>query len=240
MIARIPLARLGGIPIVVGLSWVLVVPMVGVGLFAGIDPQRGAAAGRVAVAAAGTVLLFASIVVHELGHALIARRRGVVVERVVVFLFGGYSEMNLERASPQTQAVVTLAGPLASVVLAAGLTLLAPVAPAEAGMRSVVSLLAVVNVGVAVFNLLPAYPLDGGRVLRALLIGAGVGPARAGRLATRVGVGCGVSLVAGGVALSALGRPISLVIVPVGAVVAVLAAASRATTSPPSTAPEET
>ncbi len=238
MTARIPLARFGGVPVTVGLSWLLVVPVVGVALFAGIDPERGTTAGRIAVAASGTVLMFASIVVHELGHALVALRRGVAVERVVVFLFGGYSEMSLERASPETQVIVTMAGPLASITLAAGLVLVAMVAPVGAGLRGVISLLAAVNVGVAVFNLLPAFPLDGGRILRALLLGAGIGAVRAERLAARVGIGCGLVLIAAGAALSLLGRPISLVIVPVGGVVAVLAAAARSRSAPPAAVEE--
>ncbi len=211
----------------VGVSWLLVVPVVGIALFAGIEVSQGGLIWRVVMAGVGTVLLFASIVFHELGHVLVARRRGVDVQRVVVVLFGGYSEMDLEAAVPDDQVAVTVAGPIASVVLAGVLLVPAFVAPEAAGMRSILSLLAVVNVGVAFFNLLPAYPLDGGRILRALLVGAGVEPARAERLTVRVGIGCGAVIVGGGVALSVAGRPASLMVVPVGVAVVVLAAGAR-------------
>lgn len=227
MTGRILLGRVAGVGVLVGVSWLLIAPVVGLALFAGIEPSQGALGWRIAVAAAGSAVLFASIIVHELGHVFVARRRGVAVERVVVFLFGGYSEMDLDTASPDVQVAVSVAGPLASVGLAVVLLGPALVAPRAAGIRGVAGLLAVVNVGVAVFNLLPGYPLDGGRILRALLIGMGMEEIKAERLAARIGIGCGTAVVVAGVALSIAGRTASLLIVPVGVVVVVLAAAHR-------------
>lgn len=223
----IPLGRVRGVPILVGPSWLVVVPVVGVALFAGIDAELGGSWWRAAVALGGTVLLFASVLVHELGHSVAAVHYGVAVERVVVFLFGGYSEMDLESAEPPDQISVSLAGPIASAMLALVTAVAAALVPEWAGMRRTLALLALVNIAVALFNLLPGYPLDGGRMLRAGLMMAGLEPARAYLISARVGVGLGTAVVAGGLWLSVAGEPASLVAVPVGALVVVLAVAAH-------------
>lgn len=219
--------RFGGVPVTIGLSWLAVVPLVAVALFAGIPPHLGSGVERGAVAVFGTVLLFASVLMHELGHAVVARRRGIRVDRVVVFLFGGYSEMDLDQADPSDDIAISVAGPAASALLAAVMIAIAVPAPEWAGSRRTLALLGLVNAGVAVFNLLPGFPLDGGRIVRAALIEAGFDSRRAQVVTSRLGVALGGVAIAVGVWMSVRGEVGSIVAVPVGVLVVVIAAAAH-------------
>lgn len=216
------IARIGSITLEVGWSWLIVAPLVGIALFASIDPATGTASTRAVVAAGGAVVLFGSVVAHELGHALVALNRGVEVERVAIFLLGGFSEMDLDSVEPRTERAIVLAGPIVSGSLG-GFLVAGSVAPDWAGSGHVLAVLAVVNLGVALFNLLPAYPLDGGRWLRSALEGRGRSRPDAERVAVRVGAALGVAVVVGAVILSVAGRPESLVALPVGAMLIGLA-----------------
>jgi Zn-dependent protease len=231
----IPFGRYGGVPVTVGPSWLLVVPIVGLALFAGIDTRLGETWERVFVAGFGTILLFASVLVHELGHTVAAIRRGITVERVVVFLFGGYSEMDLDGADPVDDIAVSLAGPIASAGLALATLVVALPAPEWAGMQRTLALLGIVNFGVALFNLLPGFPLDGGRMVRASLIGAGFEQRRADVITARLGIGLGMLAVAAGIWMTLRGDPAAIVALPVGVLVLVLAGAAH-----PRRAPEKT
>lgn len=205
----------------------IVVPIVGLALFAGIEVRLGATWERVLVASVGTLLLFVSVLIHELGHALEARRRGIGVERVVVFLFGGYSEMDLDDADPADDMAVSAAGPIASTVLAFGTLVAAVAAPEWAGSRRTLALLGLVNVGVAVFNLLPGFPLDGGRIVRAALIESGLERRRAEVITARLGVVLGVVAAAFGIWMAVRGNAGAIVAIPVGVIVTVIAAAAH-------------
>ena len=128
-----------------------------------------------AVAAAFAVAVFAGIVAHELAHALVARRFGVHTASITLFLFGGVAEMDAEPGTPLADALIALAGPAMSAALAflalAAAFALDHVAPAitGAGVGRLAVYLALANGVLAAFNLLPAYPMDGGRVLRAMI-----------------------------------------------------------------------
>jgi len=226
----------GGVEIVVGVSWLFLLPVVALGVFAGIDPGSGSIFGRAVVAGTGSLLLWASVVAHELGHAVEARRHGIVVERVVVFLLGGYSEMDLNPAHPQQEWRIAAAGPIASGFVALVLASVGLLAPASGGLDWMLLLLAAVNAGVAVFNSVPAFPLDGGRMLRASLVHRGRSPAAAGRIAKGAGLVLGTGIAIGGVGLSLLGSGTSLVAVPVGLLVLVMATAADSNTHPLSVA----
>lgn len=210
----------------VGPSWWLMLPLVGTGIFSTIDPSAGSTSARIVIAAGGAFGLVASIVGHELAHAVAAVRRSVAVERVVVFLLGGYSEMALDGSRPGVEIAVALAGPIASGAAAVVLLGVAAVAPAAAGLAGTLGLLAVVNAGVAAFNLVPAFPLDGGRVLRAALVRRGRTPEAARRIAAWSGVALGSVTALGGVIASLLGSGPSVIVVPGGILVLVLAAAA--------------
>ncbi|MFH1105569.1 MAG: M50 family metallopeptidase [Actinomycetota bacterium] len=227
MTPTIPLGRIGGVPIRVGLSWLVVMPLVAALLFAGIDPDEASTLGRVLVACAGTIGMFGSVVVHEAGHALVATHLGVRVQRIVLFLFGGYTEMETDAARPGAQAAVSVAGPVLSGLLALAFWGAAAVAPDADGFARMLRLIAVVNAAVAAFNLLPGFPLDGGRITRSLLVMSGMGPHRAQTVTTWFGIAIGITLVAAGAIGHAAGRPGALLTMPVGVLIIVLASAGR-------------
>jgi len=225
----IPLGRIGGVPVRMGPSWLVVAPVVAVGLFAGIDRSLGSLQIRALVAAVGTVALFGSVLVHEAGHALVARRLDVEVRRIVLFLFGGYTEMEVGKARPSHEALISFAGPVVSAVLGLVFWGCSTVGPDAAGVAQSFRMLAVVNGAVAVFNLLPGSPLDGGRITRSLLVMSGLSVSRAGAVTTWLGVGIGSMLVVVALVGNAVGRPGALIALPVGAMAAVLAWAARPT-----------
>ena len=117
------------------------------------------------------LLLFVSVLIHELAHAVTARGRGIPVERITLFIFGGVAEMRMEARRPGDEFVLTIVGPLASLALAGAFWGLghgaAAVGADTLGMLS--TTLGYLNLILAVFNMVPAFPLDGGRVLRSIL-----------------------------------------------------------------------
>src|SRR5512146_2292402 len=119
---------------------------------------------------AGAIGLFGSIVFHELAHSLVAKRFGLPIKGITLFIFGGVSEMEDESPSPKAEFFMAIAGPLSSILL--GLILYAAFTSGEnysMPFHGVLGYLAIINVVLAGFNLIPAYPLDGGRVLRSIL-----------------------------------------------------------------------
>lgn len=119
----------------------------------------------------GALLLFLSVLLHELAHSVVARSRGIPVQGITLFIFGGVAEMSMEPRTPGDEFVLTVAGPLASLTLAALFGLLSR-AGWSLGIEAVGALagtLAFLNLVLAVFNMIPAFPLDGGRVLRAAI-----------------------------------------------------------------------
>jgi len=142
--------------------------------------------------------LFAGVVLHELGHSLVAKRYGFPIESITLWLFGGIAQLTEMPEDWRTELYIAVAGPAVSVVLG-GLSYAAFVSIPSSGsilveaLRFVLSYLAVVNVALAVFNLMPGFPMDGGRVLRALL--ARTRPyARATQIAAEVGKGFAILL----------------------------------------------
>lgn len=206
--------RLGRIARVrVGVNWSVIVifTLIALGLAAGRFPILYPGLPTVAYSAAGLVaglVFFASLLAHELAHAIVARRNGVGVEAITLWLFGGVAKLEGEPATPAADFRVAAVGPGVSLVLAAGFGVLAVVAAALSApdlVVGVVGWLALINAVLAVFNLVPAAPLDGGRILRAVLwwrtgdrTRAAVGAARAGRT-------FGWFLIAFGVAVAVFG-----------------------------------
>ena len=177
----IGLGRVLGVPVRVDLSWfagLALVVFFGRELWAPASPGAAgdpAAGGPAAVGEGAAVLLslafalafFASILVHELAHALVARALGVPTAEIKLFLFGGVARIVGEPADAGGEALLAMAGPLASVTLAGLLALAGQVAVGTAG--DLLAWLFLGNLVVAAFNLLPGFPLDGGRVARALV-----------------------------------------------------------------------
>jgi Zn-dependent protease len=132
------------------------------------------------------LLLFASVLVHEFAHAVIARHFGTRTRVIVLFLFGGVAQIADEPPTPRAEFLVAIAGPLASLGLAATLGALAPLLGVRP-LGTVVQYLAYANLMLGVFNLIPGFPLDGGRVLRALLWRSSRNLERSTRIAARIG-----------------------------------------------------
>jgi Zn-dependent protease len=204
MTASIRFGRIAGIP--VGASWsALLIAL----LFAwslGGDLLPAQVPGLVPVAywlagAAGAGLFLASLLAHEIGHALVARRAGLRVRGITLWLLGGVAQLEDEPASPRDELRVAIVGPAVSLALAGAFGVAAAalsVVGAPALLVVMAAWLALGNVALGVFNLLPAAPLDGGRVLRGLLWRRHGNRVRAAVTATRAGVWVGTGLVAYG------------------------------------------
>jgi Zn-dependent protease/CBS domain-containing protein len=120
------------------------------------------------VGAAIAILFFASVLVHELTHALVARRFGITVRDITLFVFGGAATLESDAKTPGQEALIAFSGPLSSVVLGAAFYVLA-VLTVRDPMGAIFGWLAFINITLGIFNLIPGYPMDGGRILRAAL-----------------------------------------------------------------------
>jgi len=164
----IVIARLFGIPVYVSPYWILIA-----GVFILIYASELAStlhgATRFIVAAAFVVLLYVSVLIHELSHSLVARGYGLPVRRILLYPLGGFSEIEQEPPTPGREFLVSAAGPALSLALAAGGYGLMRVVPADTVGGTLVHLLSWANLVVGIFNLLPGLPLDGGRMLRAVI-----------------------------------------------------------------------
>ncbi|MGZ5438667.1 MAG: site-2 protease family protein [Candidatus Aminicenantales bacterium] len=208
------LFRIFGFEVKVDWSWLILGALIVWSLATGLFPVWYKGLGKAdywAMGVAGAVGLFLSIVFHELWHSLIARRFGLNMRGITLFLFGGVSEMADEPPSPKAEFFLAVAGPISSVVLAAVLLavsyLLTGPGPTTA-VTGVLNYLGYLNFVLAGFNLIPAFPLDGGRVLRAILWGAWNDLRRATRVATTIGAGLGAGLMFLGVVQFFMGRSI--------------------------------
>jgi|SRR5579884_98846 len=208
----IPLGRVLGVR--VGLNWsmLLIFLLVAWSLADSLLPDTApgnSAAAYWTAALAGTFLFYASLLAHELAHSVVARRYGVVVEGITLWLFGGVSRLHGDAPSARAELRIAAVGPLTSLGLAmAGVVVSMGLAMLDmpALVVSVAMWLAVVNGMLAVFNLLPAFPLDGGRVLRAVLWQRRHDQVSATRSAARAGVVLGWALsLLGGVELVVTG-----------------------------------
>jgi Zn-dependent protease/CBS domain-containing protein len=199
--------RLGtvlGIEVIVDLSLLVVASLLTWSLYIDVERAFPTTDSNLLLVASllGGVLFFGSVFLHELSHSVVAARRGLTVRRIRLFIFGGVSEIEEEASSPSDELAVTVAGPAASAVLGVLFLLVAWLLPGSVRLAARLSaVLGVANLSIAVFNLLPGLPLDGGRVLRAFVWRRSGDRERATRLAVRTGRGLGLLLVVGGVAL---------------------------------------
>jgi len=167
----IPIGRLFGITIDLDYSWFLIFGLVTWILAASYYPAefRDWSEGEYwAMGAITAILLFVSVLIHELAHSLVARRYGIPVPRITLFLFGGVSQIASEPPSPGTEFWIAVVGPLTSFALWAVCWELEPVVASSQPLFALLEYLAVLNLILAVFNLIPGFPLDGGRVFRAI------------------------------------------------------------------------
>ena len=205
------IARIWGIPISVHVSWLLVFALVAAslagGYFPSLHPEWGAVT-RWALGALTSLAFFACILAHELGHSRVALRNGIPIRRITLFVFGGVAQISREAASPGAEFRIAIAGPLTSLGLA-GLFAGIGTAAGSVAVASVPALwLARINLYVALFNLLPGFPLDGGRVLRAAVWAWTGSFERSDRVASRAGEALALALIGFGV-LRALGGDVA-------------------------------
>ena len=218
----LPLLRLFGIRVGVNYSWFLVLFVVIFVLWDSLSDTLQASETTVyVVAVAAAASFFGSIVAHELGHALAARREGIAVEGIDLFLFGGVMKMSRDTDSPGAEFRVAVAGPLVTLLIIVLASLVAVLiaggdsfwdaarlsAEADASpVEVVISLLVSMNMVLLLFNLVPAFPLDGGRIARAAAWKLTGDRHRATRFAARIGIGFGWVLILGGLALVVVGN----------------------------------
>ncbi|MFW6060951.1 MAG: site-2 protease family protein [Phycisphaeraceae bacterium] len=201
---RFHLFTLFGFPIYIDLSWFIIAVLVtwslAVGLFGSEElfpmlvDQPGT---RWAMGIIGALGLFASIVLHELGHAKMAESYGLPMRGITLFIFGGVAEMSQEPPSAKAEFMVAVAGPIVSIAIAAvttggwaiGRALEAPVS-----VTAVLGYLGLINAILVAFNMIPAFPLDGGRVLRSILWAAKDNLRWATRITSSIGSGFGIAL----------------------------------------------
>ncbi|MEO3805144.1 site-2 protease family protein [Nonomuraea sp. B1E8] len=201
MRSSISLGRIGGIPVGLNASVLVIVVILLVGLAFGRFPAVFPGSSPVAYWLAGlatAVLFLASLLAHELSHALVAKRHGIDVAHITLWLLGGVAELRGEPRSPGADLKIAAVGPLTSLVCGVGFGAIALLVAAAGGaplLSGMFVYLAAVNVILAVFNLIPAAPLDGGRVLRAALWWRWGDRTRAAVTAARAGRGFGFVLI---------------------------------------------
>jgi Zn-dependent protease/CBS domain-containing protein len=203
---NLSLGRIFGIH--VGLNWSLLVvaALIAWSLDTSLLPTASPGQTSGAYWTAGVISAFvflASLLAHELAHSVVATRRGVKVEGITLWLFGGVSRFSSDTASPGAQALITFVGPLTSLVLGAVFYLAAVAVGggAHPGLFSAtLSWLGYINISLGVFNLVPAFPLDGGRLLQSLIWLRTGDRLRATRIAARIGMGFAYLLIAYGLA----------------------------------------
>lgn len=192
MNGNLRVGNLFGIPFFVHVSWFFVLALVtfnfGSGLFAQF-PWLGGQAWLLGLVAG--LLLFGSVLLHELGHSFAARQQGIGVNSITLFLFGGLASLEDEAETPAGAFWIAIAGPLVSLILFAALSLVLTSSWITGPMATIVGLLAYINLTLALFNLIPGLPLDGGNVLKAIVWKVTGNQYRGVRWASRMGQGIG-------------------------------------------------
>ena len=190
-----------GIPIRVDASWVLICALITWMLAVGYFPRQLPGLEPIAYWANGllaALLLFASVLIHELAHSVVAIRHGLTVRDITLHLLGGVSQLEDEPGDPRTEFVMAGAGPLASLAIALALWLVRLGVDAP-WVEATLTYLVYVNTAVGLFNLVPGFPLDGGRLLRAIVWHATGDFSRATATASRIGGYVAVGLVVLGI-----------------------------------------
>src|SRR6266480_788404 len=195
MKAQIKLFRIFGIQIGLHYSWLLIAVLIVLSLagqFAATNAQWGTNI-IWGVAVLTALLFFATIVIHELSHAAIAKARGLPVRSITLFALGGVAQIEKEASDAKTEFWMGIAGPITSAVIgiiclgiAAGVGW-TPSGSHQSPLAAMLGWLGVINILLAVFNMIPGFPLDGGRVLRAVIWWITASAARATRVATAIG-----------------------------------------------------
>lgn len=191
MNSSIRLMEIKGIPVEIHISWLLVFFLFSITLAQGYFPNavEGLETGTYWLAGIiSTLVIFASVLTHEFGHSLVAIREGIPIKKIVLFIFGGVAQMETEPKSPAAEFKVTAAGPLTSLLIAliAGGIYYLFLPPGKI-VSEAVFIVARLNLVMAVFNLIPAFPLDGGRLFRSIVWFFGKNMLKATRISVALG-----------------------------------------------------
>ena len=196
-----PLFRVRGIEVGVHVSWLIVFGLVTWSIAMGFVPQALpgiAAVDAWIIGAISAVLLFASVLLHELAHSFVAISRGLPVHSITLFVFGGVSNLTAEPKDPRAEFLIAIVGPLTSFAIAGGALVLANL-PLDERIGVVVTYLIIVNALLGAFNLIPGFPLDGGRVFRSVIWRVTGSVRRATEIAASLGQLVGFGFVAWGI-----------------------------------------
>jgi Zn-dependent protease/predicted transcriptional regulator len=202
---QLNLFKLFGFQVKIDFSWVFIAVLIAWSLSTGLFPfQYQGLSTRTywIMGIIGSLGLFLSIIIHEFSHSLAARRYGMHMKGITLFIFGGMAEMSDEPPSPRAEFMMAVVGPVTSILLA-GVFYVIYIAGATQGqpnpVNGVVRYLAFINALLAAFNVVPAFPLDGGRMLRSVLWGVKGDLRWATRVSARIGSGFGILLIGIGI-----------------------------------------
>jgi len=201
MKGSIKLGKIFGIPLNINYTWFVIIVLVTVSYATVTFPAQNAdwsAAGYWLIGLLTALLLFVSVLLHELAHSLVSIARGTQVEDITLFIFGGVSRITEEMKKPLDELLMAAAGPAVSLLLGIILGIIALITPPESIVASITRTLAIMNLGLAFFNMIPGFPLDGGRVLRAAIWGVSQNMRLATRVATSIGRAIATLMIVGG------------------------------------------
>lgn len=187
---NIPIGTIHGIKIRINWSWIIIFVLVMWSLAAGYFPDHfkgWSTAEYWLVSAAAALLLFLSVMVHELSHSFVAQARGIPVDSITLYIFGGVSNITKEPTSAGEEFAVAFAGPLSSIVIGLIFGALYAAVGSPDWLHAMFGYLGGINIVLALFNLIPAFPLDGGRVFRSIVWAMTHDMQRATRLSAVVG-----------------------------------------------------
>ncbi len=201
----INLFKLMGFQVRIDFSWIVIAILIAWSLSTGLFPfhYNGLSVQTYWImGVVGAIGLFLSIIVHEFSHSVVARKYGLPMKGITLFIFGGVAEMSEEPPSAKAEFMIAIVGPISSAII--GMMFYAFYALGTLGgwpgpVNGVVGYLALINIILALFNLLPAFPLDGGRVLRSILWGTKKSLRAATQTASKIGSGFGMFFVVLGV-----------------------------------------
>ena len=208
LVAGAPLGRIAGVEVRLHWTWWIAAAVITLGLAGGVFPDEVAGLSSAAYLVMGVVtalLFFASLLLHELGHALEARRDGIPTRGITLWMLGGVARSGAPFPSAGVEARVALAGPAVSAVLGAAFVGAGQIGGLPDSVAAVLEWLGWTNVLLLAFNMIPALPLDGGRVLRAILWRLSGNLIAATRIASRVSRALAVLLMVLGVAWLVVG-----------------------------------
>jgi len=198
----ISLGKILGVPLRLHYTWFIIFVFLTVSLVLYVSGDYPIEQ-RIILGIITSALFFGSIIVHELAHSVLAIRNGIPVKDITLFIFGGVSQITREATQPKTELLVAIVGPLASLAMGGifygAYFLLAQTQQTVAA--SLMQWLAMINVILAVFNLVPGFPLDGGRIFRALVWQRTGNYVRATSIATKVGRGIALAFIIGGIVI---------------------------------------